>query len=61
MKFTLIKAGDVLFDYHSERAGNTKMRRVILRRRGTADSWNDCGGRLARSEDSPDKLRGLNR
>ena len=27
IKFEKVKAGDVLFDYHSEQAGNTTMRR----------------------------------
>lgn len=27
VKWATVKAGDVLWDYHSERAGNTKMRR----------------------------------
>lgn len=44
VKFETVKAGDTLWDYHSERAGNTMVRRwgnwpVIVKEINHAERW----------------------
>lgn len=66
-KFELVKAGDVLWDYRSERAGNTTMRRMGNRRvrivsidheRGTARViWNDFNPEQTYTRQQVERLR----
>jgi hypothetical protein len=73
IKFETVKAGDVLYDYHSEQAGNTTMRRwgnwtvrvieVNYEKRTALVSWNGNPPRkyyerqICRLRRSPGKVR----